>query len=110
MRIGLDILGASCTRSCEFESQRRILDGSFFTLICLRNCIDDILNKPKIHEKRTGMVIKNLIMINVSGKTLGYRLSLEMIIVDTKHSILDQARSFLKKHFYRLKTRQPICS
>ena len=45
------------------------------------------------------MVIKNLIMINVSGKTLGYRLTLEMIIVDTKHSILDQAFVVSKKTF-----------
>ena len=28
--------GDSCPRGCEFKSQRRILDGSFFTFFCCK--------------------------------------------------------------------------
>ena len=41
----------SCSRGCEFESQRHILNGHFFTLICCKNCID-CLKRQKINEKR----------------------------------------------------------
>ena len=37
-----------------FESQRRILDGHFFTLICCKNCIV-CLKRPKINKKRPGL-------------------------------------------------------
>ena len=37
-----------------FESQRRILDGHFFTLICCKNCIV-YLKRPKINEKEAGV-------------------------------------------------------
>ena len=37
---GLVVMGDdSCSRGCEFESRRRILDGHFFTFICCKNCI-----------------------------------------------------------------------
>ena len=37
-----------------FESQRRILDGHFFTLICCKNCIV-CLKRPKINKKEAGV-------------------------------------------------------
>ena len=36
-----------------FESQRRILDGHFFTFICCKNC-NVCLKRPKINEKEAG--------------------------------------------------------
>ena len=40
----------SCSRDCGFESQRRILDGHFFALICCKNCIVCV-KSSKINEK-----------------------------------------------------------
>ena len=40
----------SCSRGRGFESQRHILDGHFFTLICCKNC-NVFLKRPKIIEK-----------------------------------------------------------
>ena len=49
---GLVVMGDdSCLRGCGFESQRRILDGHFFALICCKNCII-CLKRPKINKKR----------------------------------------------------------
>ena len=45
----------SCLKGCLFESQRRILDGHFFTLICCKNCNDFCLKRPKINEKEAGV-------------------------------------------------------
>ena len=47
--------GDSCTRGHGFESQCRILDGHFFTLICCKSCIDVCLKRPKINEKVAGV-------------------------------------------------------
>ena len=44
----------SCLKGCLFESQRRILDGHFFTLIRCKNCIV-CLKRPKIIEKESGV-------------------------------------------------------
>ena len=44
----------SCLRGHGFGSQRRILDGHFFTLICCKICIV-CLKGPKINEKKTGV-------------------------------------------------------
>ena len=30
--------GDSCSKGCGFESQYRILDEQFFTIICCKNC------------------------------------------------------------------------
>ena len=40
----------SCSRDCGFESQRRILDGHFFALICCKNFIVCV-KSSKINEK-----------------------------------------------------------
>ena len=40
----------SCSKGCGFESQRRIMDRYFFTLICCKNCIV-CLKRPKINKK-----------------------------------------------------------
>ena len=44
----------SCLRGHGFKSQRRIMDGHFFTLICCKNYIV-CLKRPKINEKRQGL-------------------------------------------------------
>ena len=44
----------SCSKGCGFESQRHILDGHFFTLICCKNCCV-CLNGPKIKRKKSGI-------------------------------------------------------
>ena len=42
---GLVVMGDdSCSRGCGFESRRRILDGHFFTFVCLK--------RPKINRKK----------------------------------------------------------
>ena len=43
----------SCSKGCGLESQRCILDGHFFTLICCKYCIVS-LTRPK-NEKRPGL-------------------------------------------------------
>ena len=44
-----------------FKSRLHILDGYFFTLICCKNCIDVCSKRPKINEKRPGLVhLKNV--------------------------------------------------
>ena len=50
----------SCSKGCGFESQHRILDGHFFTLIYCRNCIV-CLKRPKINETeaRVGAFFNN---------------------------------------------------
>ena len=40
----------SCSRGPRFKSQRHILDGHCFTLICCKNCIV-CLKRPKINKK-----------------------------------------------------------
>ena len=47
----------SCSRGCEFESQRCMLHAVdiFFTLICCKNCNDVCLKRPKINEKEAGV-------------------------------------------------------
>ena len=45
----------SLIEGCEFESQCRILDGHFFTVICCKNC-NVFLKKTKINEKMPGLV------------------------------------------------------
>ena len=51
--------GDSRSKGRGFESQRWILDGHFFTLICCKNCIV-CLKRPKINEKeaRVGPFLK----------------------------------------------------
>ena len=44
----------SCSKGRGFESQRSILDGHFFTLICCKICIV-CLKGPKINEKEAGV-------------------------------------------------------
>ena len=44
----------SCSKGCGFESQCRILDEHYFTLICCKNCIV-CLKRPKINEKEAGV-------------------------------------------------------
>ena len=44
----------SCLRGHGFKSQRHILDGHFFTLICCKNCIA-CLKRPKINKKEAGV-------------------------------------------------------
>ena len=52
---GLVVMGVdSRSKGRGFESQRRILDGHFFTLICCKNCIV-CLKRPKINEKEAGV-------------------------------------------------------
>ena len=52
---GLVVMGGdSCSKGHEFESQRQILDGHYFTLICCKNCIV-WLKRPKITEKEAGV-------------------------------------------------------
>ena len=52
---GLLVMGVdSCLKGCGFESQRRILDGHFFTLICCKKCIVCL----KKHEKEAGFFQK----------------------------------------------------
>ena len=46
--------GDSHSKGRGFESQRRILDGHFFTLICCKNCIV-CLKRPKMNEKEAGV-------------------------------------------------------
>ena len=46
--------GDSRSKGRGFESQRRILDGHFFTLICCKNCIV-CLKRQKINEKEAGV-------------------------------------------------------
>ena len=48
---GLVVMGDSRSVGHEFESQRHILDGHFFALICCKNCIGVCLQRPKIKEK-----------------------------------------------------------
>ena len=45
----------SCSKAHGFESQRCILDGHFFTLICCKNCNNVCLKTPKIKEKEAGV-------------------------------------------------------
>ena len=53
---GLVVMGDnSFLRGCGLKSQRRILDGHFFTLICCKNSIVR-LKIPKINKKRPGLV------------------------------------------------------
>ena len=40
----------SCLKGRGFESQRRLLDEYFFTLVCCKNCTVS-LKRPKINEK-----------------------------------------------------------
>ena len=52
---GLVVMGVdSRSKGRGFESQRRILDGHFFTLICCKNCIV-CLKRPKINKKEAGV-------------------------------------------------------
>ena len=52
---GLVVMGGdSRSKGRGIESQRRILDGHFFTLICCKNCIV-CLKRPKINEKEAGV-------------------------------------------------------
>ena len=52
---GLVVMGDdSCLEGCWFESQCRILDGHFFTLMCCKNCIF-CLKRLKINEKEAGV-------------------------------------------------------
>ena len=44
----------SCSKGLGFKSQRHILDGHFFTLICYKNCIF-CLKRPKINGKEAGV-------------------------------------------------------
>ena len=44
----------SCSKDRGFESQRRILDGHFFTLICCKNCIV-CLKKTVNKQKEAGV-------------------------------------------------------
>ena len=46
--------GDSRSKGRGFESQRRILDGHFFTLICCKNCIV-CLKRLKRNEKEAGV-------------------------------------------------------
>ena len=46
--------GDSCSKSREFESQHRILDGHFFTFICCKNC-NLCLKRQNINEKEAGV-------------------------------------------------------
>ena len=46
--------GDSRSKGRRLESQRRILDGHFFTLICCKNCIV-YLQRTKIKEKEAGV-------------------------------------------------------
>ena len=52
--------------SCGFESQCRVLDGHFFTLICCKYCIV-CLKRLKIYKKRTGLAhfLKNASLTKV---------------------------------------------
>ena len=43
----------SCSKGSGFKSQRRILDGHFFLLLCCKNYIV-CLKRPKINEKEAG--------------------------------------------------------
>ena len=52
---GLVVMGGdSCSKGHAFESQRQILDGHYFTLICCKNCIV-WLKRPKKTEKEAGV-------------------------------------------------------
>ena len=57
----------SCLKGCLFESQRRILDGHFFTLIRCKNCIV-CLKRPKTNEKEAevGPFLKNFTTTTVT--------------------------------------------
>ena len=64
---GLVVMGDnSCLRGCGFESQRCILDGHFFALICCKNCIV-CLKRPKINEKEAGVdpFLKRYLLIKI---------------------------------------------
>ena len=45
----------SCLKGCGFESQRRKLDGHFFTLICCKNCIICLKKTKNKLKKRPGL-------------------------------------------------------
>ena len=45
----------SCSKDRGFESQRRILDGHFFTLICCKNCIVRLKKTENKRKKRPGL-------------------------------------------------------
>ena len=47
-----------CSEGRGFESQHRILDGYFFTLISCKNCNEICLKRPKINEKEAGVGLK----------------------------------------------------
>ena len=50
----------SCSRGSGFESQRCILDGHFFTLICCKNCIVCLKKTENKQKKRPGLAhLKN---------------------------------------------------
>ena len=52
---GLVVMGDdSCLKGRGFESQRHILDGHFFTLICCKKCIA-CLKRPKTNRKQPGV-------------------------------------------------------
>ena len=57
MSPGLVVLGEDAwLRGCSFKSQHRIVDGHFFTLICLQNCVA-YLKRPKKWKKSSGMIL-----------------------------------------------------
>ena len=51
---GLVVKGGDSSEGCEFESQRKILYGHFFTLISCKVCIV-CLKRPKLNKKRPRM-------------------------------------------------------
>ena len=54
MITGLVVIGGgSCSKVREFESQRHILDGHFFTFICCK--IFNVFEKTKVKEKEAGV-------------------------------------------------------
>ena len=46
--------GDSCSEGHGFESQCRILDGHFFTLICSKIVLMFVSKRPKVNEKEAG--------------------------------------------------------
>ena len=100
----------SYLRGRGFESQRRLLDGHFFTLICCKNCIV-CLKRPKINEKEAevGPFVKkrNNVIMEVSFGELSFRNSHGYQMIEAPSMRISFKIYFCSKLFLRLNQCQP---
>ena len=83
-----------CSKGRGFESQHRILDGNFFTLICCKNCIV-CLKRPKINEKEAHFLTFDAVTLLVvpiissyETFTLIVRVFIRPLCQDIKHNLI----------------------